>query len=135
MPKLSKQDRKEAEAIVANIRRRPAFHLARVYIERVRRNYGADCFGKRDEFQNGWAHVDRAAAIMTIHTGAHVLEETLLVELEASGFKVRAGRLGAETNLADRVLLNAWRATEFGTKTRRQVPDLSDPTDAQTGMH
>lgn len=135
MTKLSKQDRKEAEAIVADIRRRPAFHLACVYLERARRNYGDDCIGKRDQFQNGWVHVDRAAAIMTIHTGAHVLEETLLVALEASGFKVLAGRLGVETNLAERVLLDAWRSTEFGTKTRRQAPDLSDPTVAQTGMH
>ena len=135
MTKLSKQDRKEAEAIVADIRRRPAFHLACVYLERARRNYGDDCIGKRDQFQNGWVHVDRVAAIMTTHTGAHVLEETLLVALESSGFRVRSGRLGAETNLAERVLLDAWRSTDFGTRTRRLVPDLSDPTDAQTGMH
>ena len=132
---MNKRDRKEAEAIVADILRRPAFHLACVYLERAQRDYGDDSIGKPDENQNGWIAVSWLTNVMTANTGAHFLKETLLVALEASGFKVRAGRRGAETNLAERVLLNAWRSTDFGTKTRRQVPDLSDPTDAQTGMH
>ena len=132
---MNKRDRKEAEAIVADILRRPAFHLACVYLERAQRLNGTDSIGKPDENQNGWIAVSWLANVMTAHTGAHFLKETLLVALEASGFKVRAGRRGAETNLAERVLLDAWRSTDFGTRTRRLVPDLSDPTDAQTGMH
>ena len=34
MTKLTKQDRREAETILAEIRRRPAYHLACVWLER-----------------------------------------------------------------------------------------------------
>ena len=135
MPKLSKQDRKEAEAIVAEIERRPAFHVACVYLERARRNYGEAAIGRPDANQNGWIGVSWLSNIVLDQTGAHVLEETLLLALEATGFKVRFGRRGAETNLAEQVLLDARRQTEFGKYTRGPRPDLSDPTDAQTGLH
>ena len=134
MPKLSKQDRKEAEAIIADIRHRPAFHLACVYLERSRRNYGAAVIGKRDKHQSGWISVGWLANIIADQTGAHVLEETLVFALVENQFKVRF-RKWPETNLAEQVLLDARRQSDFGRHTRSPRPDLSDPTDAQAGMH
>lgn len=132
---MNKQDRIEAEAIAADIQRRPAFHLATSWLARARRTYGEEATGTADGAQSGWVTVDRVLTAMQAHTGAHVNEETALVALEASGFKVRPSRRGAETNLADRVLVEAWASTAYGKTPARALPDFSDPTDAAMALH
>ena len=47
MTKMSKKDRAEGEAIAVDIRRRPAFQAACVWLERARRTYGDAVTGKQ----------------------------------------------------------------------------------------
>lgn len=132
---MNDKDRIEAEAIAADIQRRPAFHLACVYLERARRTYGEEASGVADELSTGWVDVDRLLIPMQAHTGAHITEATALVALEHCGFKVRNTGRGIQTNLAEAVVLEAWQSTHWGKQPARELPDLSDPTDAQMGMH
>lgn len=128
-------DRIEAEAIAAEIQRRPAFHLACAWLERMRQVYGDEAIGLADEFSTGWVDVDRVLTTMQAHTGARVNEETALVALEHCGFKVRNTKRGMQTNLAEKVLLDAWQSTHWGKQPARALPDLSDPTPQMMGMN
>lgn len=133
MKTLTDQDRHEAETILAEIRRRPAYILACVWLERVALAR-PEPFGKPDQIPNGWVTVDRVVNILHAHFGGHVHEETMLAALADKGFAVRDSRRGAETNLAEAVLLDAWQSTDFGKRPPRSLTEFSDPTDAQKGL-
>lgn len=133
MTKLTKQDRREAEAILAEIRRRPAYRLALAWLARVKRTYPAH-IGRPDEWHHGWESVGWLQNALKRYLAIHIEEDTLAVALECSGFKLRNSRRGwPECNLTELVVLDClgptppWK-TGFG--------DFADPTpDAQMSLH
>lgn len=130
MKTLTDQDRAEGLTILADIRRRPAYHLACVWLERFALTHDAP-IGWPDEWQNGWVSVGWVINVLQRTFGGHVHEETMLAALADRGFTVRDSRRGAETNLSELVLIDRIKA---GTKPR-PLADLSDPTPTAMGMH
>ena len=120
MPQLTSKDRAEAAGIVASIRRRPAYQLASLWLERWV-VHGAH------RIADDMIDVDWVCNVMRHNYGGHVLEETMVVALHDHGWSVKGTPRGARCNMSELVLLDLIKERVAGGRRPRAFAEFSDP--------
>jgi hypothetical protein len=123
-PKLTDADLAEVEAFRAEIRRRPGYRLARVWIAQRQL-----AMLPPTHYPTGAAHV---ANIIEMHTGAKLEDVTIAVALEDAGVPVagavryRNGDVGVEFWLDERQILDVVEQRNHGALPRPRFKLWSD---------
>lgn len=126
--KITKTQLAIGNRLADQIRQRPAYHLASVWLETYALEHPTPR-APADYPHGRWISIGWSCNIMRTTFGGNVREDTMAVALADHGFDVRFYRGRAETDLSELVLLECLREQR---ETRHQpwpFADLSDPVE------